>query len=315
MIIPLFSINRSFSEANMNILKAIGGLFVRLWRWIKETAWVQPLLIVGAIFAVIFSIPHITEWVGSLGIGSASAYYTDFKLTLEKENTVANEFPSAADQLTKALWDNSNLSNNSEHPVVETYAEYKANLDASGVLTEYGEKFFLFYVGKDCSNCDAIQPGVKALQDDWKARFIPTDGRNFKLFTIFADDESTNDEDYENEEEKAFVRYLDKFFDLGYWFEIGGRLTDQTPYKTNASVSDTDYENLANADHDGFATPTILLIDFSKEAFELGRPGVSEVLFGVTGSDKFAKAKLLMNMWNHTDVDDITNPFVENYSK
>ena len=299
----------------MNILKAIGGLFGRLWRWIKETAWVQPLLIVGAIFAVIFSIPHITEWVGSLGIGSASAYYTDFKLTLEKENTTPNEYPSAADKLTKALWDNSNLNNNIDQQVVATYPEYQAVLNESGVTKEYGEKFFLFYVGKDCTNCEAIQPGVKALQDDWGVRYIPSDGRSFKLYTIFSDDESTNDDSFENEDGKAFVRYLDKFLDLGYWYEIGGRLTDETPYKTNANVSDTDYENLANADHDGFATPTILLIDFSKEAFELGRPGVSEVLFGVTGSDKFAKAELLMDMWNHTDVDDITNPFVENYSK
>ena len=299
----------------MNILKAIGGLFGRLWRWIKETAWVQPLLIVGAIFAVIFSIPHITEWVGSLGIGSASAYYTDFKLTLEKENTTPNEYPSAADKLTKALWDNSNLNNNIDQQVVATYPEYQAVLNESGVTQEYGEKFFLFYVGKECTNCEAIQPGVKALQDDWGVRYIPSDGRSFKLYTIFSDDESTNDDSFENEDGKAFVRYLDKFLDLGYWYEIGGRLTDETPYKTNANVSDTDYENLANADHDGFATPTILLIDFSKEAFELGRPGVSEVLFGVTGSDKFAKAELLMDMWNHTDVDDITNPFVENYSK
>ena len=41
----------------MKILKVIATPFVALWRWIKETAWVQPLLIVGCIFAVIFSIP------------------------------------------------------------------------------------------------------------------------------------------------------------------------------------------------------------------------------------------------------------------
>ena len=39
----------------MKILKAIGAFFARIWRWIKETAWVQPLLIVGAIFAIIFA--------------------------------------------------------------------------------------------------------------------------------------------------------------------------------------------------------------------------------------------------------------------
>ena len=37
----------------MIILKAIGAFFVKIWRWIKDTAWVQPLLIVGAIFAAL----------------------------------------------------------------------------------------------------------------------------------------------------------------------------------------------------------------------------------------------------------------------
>jgi hypothetical protein len=49
----------------MKVLKAIGDFFVRIWRWIKETAWVQPLLIVGAIFAIIFSIPYFTKWISS----------------------------------------------------------------------------------------------------------------------------------------------------------------------------------------------------------------------------------------------------------
>ena len=44
----------------MNILRKIATPFVAIWRWIKETAWVQPLLIVGIIFAIIFSIPSIT---------------------------------------------------------------------------------------------------------------------------------------------------------------------------------------------------------------------------------------------------------------
>ena len=49
----------------MVVLRAIGGFFARIGRWIKETAWIQPLLIVGAIFAVIFSIPHIIKGVSS----------------------------------------------------------------------------------------------------------------------------------------------------------------------------------------------------------------------------------------------------------
>ena len=58
-------------------LKVIGTPFIKLWTWIKETAWVQPLLIVGIIFAIIFSIPSITSWVQSWNFGSDS--YTFLK--------------------------------------------------------------------------------------------------------------------------------------------------------------------------------------------------------------------------------------------
>ncbi|MCR5491651.1 MAG: hypothetical protein K6F32_05955 [Bacilli bacterium] len=297
----------------MVILKAIGGLFTRLWRWIKETAWVQPLLIVGGIFAVIFSIPRITEWVQSMGIGSASAYYSSYKVKLEGELKGAT-IDSDADKLTEALWENSNL-NNSPTAVSNDWASYQGVLSASGVTATYGEKFFLVYVSDDCSTCDTIQPAFKALQDDWNYRFTPSDGGTFKMYTIFTDDTSTNDDDYDLESEQhAFVRYLDKFNENGYWSEIGGRLTDEAPYKENMSIGDSDYTYLADGDHDGFATPTILLVDFSKEAFEAGRPGVSEVLFGVSGSDKFEKASLLLKMWNHCD-DDNANPFSASYSR
>ena len=39
----------------MVVLRAIGNFFARIGRWIRDTAWVQPLLIVGGIFAIIFS--------------------------------------------------------------------------------------------------------------------------------------------------------------------------------------------------------------------------------------------------------------------
>ena len=66
------------------VLKVIGTPFIKLWTWIKETAWVQPLLIVGIIFAVIFSIPSITSWVQSWNFGSDTyTFLQNKKLSLE----------------------------------------------------------------------------------------------------------------------------------------------------------------------------------------------------------------------------------------
>src|SRR5574344_2355941 len=68
----------------MIVLKAIGNFFVKIWRWIKNTAWVQPLLIVGLIFAVIFSISPITKWIQGMAddSNSAASFYGNYKKSL-----------------------------------------------------------------------------------------------------------------------------------------------------------------------------------------------------------------------------------------
>ena len=64
----------------MVVLRAIGSFFAKIGRWIRDTAWVQPLLIVGGIFAIIFSIPYITKWVKTWG-DSTSAYQKYYNKT------------------------------------------------------------------------------------------------------------------------------------------------------------------------------------------------------------------------------------------
>ena len=68
----------------MKFLKIIATPFIRIGRWIKETAWVQPLLIVGCIFAVIFSIPYIVRGIQNLSSGEDDnmAYYNDRKISM-----------------------------------------------------------------------------------------------------------------------------------------------------------------------------------------------------------------------------------------
>jgi hypothetical protein len=85
----------------MVILSAIGRFFKKIWDWIKQTAWIQPLLIVGLIFGVIFSIPAIVNAVknGKTEKNKYAAYYNHFKLSLKGE---AN---SEADKFTTRLTD------------------------------------------------------------------------------------------------------------------------------------------------------------------------------------------------------------------
>jgi hypothetical protein len=64
--------------------KAIGRFFKRIWQWIKNTAWVQPLLIVVIIFAIIFSFSSnspLMTWIKSLSDPDTTGeFYDDHKV-------------------------------------------------------------------------------------------------------------------------------------------------------------------------------------------------------------------------------------------
>ena len=68
----------------MIVLRAIGAFFARIWRWIRETAWVQPLLIVGIIFGIMFSIKPIYNAIKNAKekAESAETYYREYQVSL-----------------------------------------------------------------------------------------------------------------------------------------------------------------------------------------------------------------------------------------
>ena len=113
------------------IFRAIGGFFARIWRWIKETAWVQPLLIVSLIFGVILLIQPISEGVVALGdaITNNERYYNQNKLSVYGDK--AYNYVYNAD---------------------ERFSE--------------NDKYFLMFVSKDCEHCKNTYQGVKTLIED-----------------------------------------------------------------------------------------------------------------------------------------------------
>lgn len=300
-------------------------MFAKLWRWIKETAWIQPLLIVGAIFALIFSIPYFTSWIQSLSADSAN-YFARYQLTLEGEptgNSTSMLVTSDADKITKSIYDNSNFDYKDDFEVEES------------AYNDYGYKYFLVFCDSDSSGISDVEDAFEALSDGWGVTYNPSETtrpngdkvtESLRIHTIFTDETSSNDEDDGMEDDSAFERYLKIMSD--FFEESGSRFMNYTPYKVNSSAEDTNYDNYANADADSFSIPTIILVDYTQEAASLtntlgeepsstnvGRVGASEVLFSVTGDTKYDKAELLIDMWNHTDTSDKTNMFSIGYSK
>ena len=292
----------------MNILKSINATFNKFWRWIKETAWVQPLLIVGGIFAIIFSISRFNSWFSVMAVGTSTGYFNSYRVSLENEGTSGYE--TAADKLTDSI-------NSGSFDDYNSYAKLKADLESKGVIADYGVKYFLLFVEEDCAGCTNAENAFKLLEDGWnKPTFKFEDENPLAIKSIFADELSTNDKDYElDEDSKAFYRYVKKFDERDFWTRAAGRLEGR-PYKDNKSVGASKYESLENAEASNWETPTIFLVDWTEAAFNEGVAGISEVLFGFTsGTTDYERATLLQRMWNHVALDnteaskDVDNPF------
>ena len=258
----------------MVVLRAIGSFFKKIWDWIKQTAWIQPLLIVGVIFGVIFSIPSIVKAVKAnrKEKSTYAAYYHNFKLSLEGgKDSDADKF---TDDLFKVMYEDKVDEFRSAH-------------------SDLGDKFFVAYVAKDCDKCESAKEGFKKFQDDF-SKYVDADETNsFHLVTIFTDDETSETE----EDKTAFVKYLGRHQE--FFAEVGSRAYE-TDYYKNGHLSDSDLTALETADEDDFLTPSIFLVELGQtgKAVEYGS-GVTEVMFGVDGNDKSSKALTLSDCWRH----------------
>lgn len=260
----------------MIVLRAIGAFFARIWRWIRETAWVQPLLIVGLIFGVMFSIKPIYNAIknAKAKADSAETYYRQFQVSLEGKEE------SQAYKLTRQL-EKSMLSGKNE-------------IDKSFNL---GDKFFLVYVAETCDKCNAAKGGFEYLEDHFDSINIRGDKSPFNMVTIFTDEVMSDGSD---SEQTAFISYLDA--NVTFFNAVGGAV-EGTPCIENDVISEDDLGAIANADPEYMWTPTIFLVDFTDSRAE-DNGGVTDVFVGVeesgTSSNSDAnKAQFLYECWTH----------------
>lgn len=258
----------------MVVLRAIGRFFKKIWDWIRQTAWIQPLLIVGVIFGVIFSIPSIVKAVKNnrKEKSTYAAYYHNFKLSLEGGEN------SEADKFSRDLYD----------------VMYSGKVDEfRSAHSDLGDKFFVAYVAKDCDKCESAKEGFKQFQDKFSKYVDEGETNKFHLVTIFTDDETSET----TETESAFVQYLRRNDEL--FAEISSSIQESDYYK-NGHISEEDLQAFETADEDDFLTPSIFLVELGKDATDRGfNPGATELMFGVDGSDKSSKALTLSDCWRH----------------
>ena len=277
----------------MVVLRAIGGFFARIGRWIKETAWIQPLLIVGAIFAVIFAIPHIIDGVKGWFDESdnANKFFAKYQLSLKNANVV----PDGKDTGTSKVDD------------LFTYLE-DGNVEK--VKSDYGERFLVAFV-KDDSSCQDLYGGLKTFKDKWSSKdkeFVGLNGDllkgSFKLYTIYTDTTTTVNDEEINLFDQVWSNHYPIFEKMA-----SGNYLDTTFYAKNKGYNASDYENSFTSDKLDACpmdTPLVMYFDYSGDNkiadVDQKVKGLSDVIFTVDGSSDLERARTLKKCWSHTDL-------------
>ena len=269
------------------VLSAVGGFFAKIGRWIANTAWIQPLLIVGGIFAVIFSIPYIKQGIEGLQAETTDAdveYYTSKAISLTNAETGESKF----DKLLTALETN----------------------DVETVKKDYGSKFFISFVTENCSYCKECVAGFKSFNDNFSSWALDK-ASGFKLYSVMVD--ATND-DGKYLAKYAFENHQNLFDDIVGEFAEGydGYALAKNLGSSERSTLISSIEKLQNAIDDngeGLETPTTLMIDLTDtaSACEINVHGVTAIFFNYVdllssaGYDTTAyyKGKFLSDCWNY----------------
>ena len=267
----------------MKVLRAIGAFFAKIGRWIANTAWIQPLLIVGGIFGIIFSIPYIKQ-----GIENAQKDTTDYDYEYYKSKSLGLATDGRADKLLG----------------------YLENEEFSKINDEFGTKFFLTFVKKDCAYCKESVEGFKYLEANYKSLDITTKP---VIYSVLVD--KKNDDD-EYMAQKLFDEHNDYFNNLaGDYGE-----NDKYVLYENVPSKKSDYQDkikklpeACTADGEGIDTPLTLMYDYAAyEAGKFSTSGVTAVLFNYVDlvsetqsvTNKFTKATVLRDCWNYGNVFD-----------
>ena len=280
----------------MVVLRAIGGFFARIGRWIKETAWIQPLLIVGAIFAVIFAIPHIIDGVKGWFNESdnANKFFSKYQLSLKNANNIEDgKYTGSSD--------------------VDKFFTFLEDGDTETIKSKYGERFFVAFI-KDDSSCQDLYGGLKMFKDKWSKgdkEFVGEkkdllEGK-FNLFTIYTDATT----EVNNEDVNLFDQVWTNHYSLFETMASGGYL-DTTYYALNKNYSASNYEsNFTSDELDScpMSTPLLMYFDFNDQAGKNGIKvedqkikGLSDVIFTLDGSSDLERARTLKKCWSHTDL-------------
>lgn len=277
----------------MEILKKIATPFIAIWRWIKDTAWVQPLLIVGVIFGLIFSIPGITKGIQKAIETNKDGldYYKTVQLSLQG----AKDGTSATDLFFESY--------EKAQSYVDGKQEHKVDYD--NFKSKYGEKFFLVFAQSDCDYCEKISDALEELNSGWNDKYNLPSEETYKCWSIVCNQDMKSNEKY-YKDKKPFEYILN---DHSTFFEqmqaFGTRNTYFNNLGSEQKTSLKGYVNNFLKGVNDVHVPCVVLFDLTNTATNNGSNWtylVNTVFFEIPNSydtNEVTRAQFLSYAWSH----------------
>lgn len=278
------------------VLKVIGTPFIKLWTWIKETAWVQPLLIVGIIFAVIFSIPSITSRVQSWNFGSDTyTFLQNKKLSLEGMTDVPSG--QAADFFSSYVSAREKWSNDDKEGARNDMKAYVGD----------SNKMILFFVAEDDTGASVNEAANYLVNEGWSnlvtAEF--PEAPAFQYQAIFTDQTIDLGDDDDTYKDKNPFAYLWQSADYQQFVEDAYFVTTVSPYYINleeASAKTTLKNNAENiVSSSNYTSNLAYYVTIDLTDTNTTDNIITNVFFEITGADKYEKGEFLSEAWTNSE--------------
>jgi len=275
--------------------KKFASPFVAVGRWVKDTAWVQPLLIVGVIFGIIFSIPSISKAIQEATAETDIEWYALKQLSLDG---TANK-DSAADTFFE------------DYVKAQEYWSENNHDEARNVMKKYSneDRFILFFVQSDCSTCEDTQEAAEYLVDNWDALINNETSATYMGFSyqsIICDQVVENNEQYETRKPFEYLYGNSNYYQFIYDANTAGTKSNYYRFGTESSTIKSNLENLVKLDEasqtfsSNFQTPMIVEINLTED--NKSEYIISNILYKLIGDDVYERSEFLVKLWKRKDV-------------
>ncbi len=249
---------------------------VAFWEWFKSAAWLQVLLIVGVVVAVVVSIPYI---IRAIPTESDSQFYESHQITYDK---LTNEYiPGKSDECKGGIG-NTNGAVNAD----------------SGL-----EGFVLLVYKDNCANCSSMEGYIES----WYNTFNEQYNANLKFFSLNVGWVPGDEEACSEKEGKDTKGYENDYITLDQQNILINELApvyyNLPDYYHNSSFSDTNEEAIIQDVIAAKTTvPTPIVVQYTRAIGSTGSYEPTKVFIGQMGSlsvtNRDDVSKMLQDIYN-----------------